>query len=262
MTNPSYTAGYVAALQRFKVAFDEQDMANVFNRSKAKRVPRQLAHRAGLEFAPGATALAYTDSPRKVMPIKSDLQSVLPGTPAKDIHQQVLPQIRAQMQQLHEAAPLLKQVPRTVKRTPALLLSGDSGAGLRHFAETTGREMPKMNGPQRKALNALVHAHELDEASVIAKGNKRIAFGQFGHMSPDVILREHNRIVTLPEHLKPAGQALATVRKPLPGSLAPSALREQDMLKGLVDIGQGARLSRHARKHITNLVHQRFLKSL
>ena len=83
--------------------------------------------------------------------------------------------------------------------------------------------------------------HELAETQVAPSNS----FAGFGHRSPDVILREHNMIQTLPKENEAVGDTFRSIR----------ALGEAPALKATTGFqyGQGPRVSRHARKHLTRL---------
>lgn len=276
MIDANYYRGVQDAFSTFKLAFDERDIDKVFQRSKAVRAPQGLVHEITIpsgqtigKRSRGISAITMNTDPRGRVPVSSDVLSLhkavnpTDATPLKDLKESLLEGATEQLQDAESAFPAIKGLRRAVPNTSApLLLSGDAFTGVRDMADLTGHPLPKLTGPQRRAFNALVHAHELDEAAAMTGRKSRLAFGNMGHASPEVILKEHNRIVTLPEHLRPAGQALATIRKPVPRAPVPFGGPEGRALEGLVDIGRSARLSRHARKHITNLVHNRFLQKL
>lgn len=111
------------------------------------------------------------------------------------------------------------------------------------FLKGMGMPTPPMNAPQRHMLEGVFKGHEMDEAVVQPKGS----FQNFGHLSPDVILREHNRVRTMPAGFEPVQQTMGTLRG-IPGGEA-SALKPYG-----VEYGQSARLSRHARRRITNMI--------
>jgi hypothetical protein len=94
----------------------------------------------------------------------------------------------------------------------------------------------------RRALDAIVKGHELAELQA-----RPSAIGNFhGHLSPDVILREHNMISTLPKDLSSAGEVLREHRLPTEGL---------DLYQHTgLNFGKGGRVSRHARKHLTRMI--------
>ena len=104
--------------------------------------------------------------------------------------------------------------------------------------------MPVIPADQQKMFNAVAKGHELDELSVRPSPGALA----YGHMSPDVVLREHNRIVTLPPGNEQVAAAFRYARIPHEGAeFMPQGMR----------YGQGDRLSRHARKRITETIAQR-----
>jgi hypothetical protein len=104
------------------------------------------------------------------------------------------------------------------------------------------------NPGHRRALDAVMKGHELAETQVKPSNS----FMGFGHRSPDVILREHNMIQTLPADQKPVGDVLRGMREYGEGP----ALK---MTTGF-EYGKGPRISRHARKHLTNLHEQEAIR--
>lgn len=100
-----------------------------------------------------------------------------------------------------------------------------------------------LNPDQHKMLQSMTRGHELDELTV----DPNLTFRNLGHNSPEVILREHNRLATLPEGYAPVKQVLQDFRKDL----------ETPRLNQFgIDYGNSERLSRHARKRITELMHK------
>jgi hypothetical protein len=96
----------------------------------------------------------------------------------------------------------------------------------------------KLTPEQARMSYAINVGHELDE---LGAQPQRSFHGTFGHYSPDVVLREHNRLVTLP----PGNDAVVDIQKKL------REKREAVALKPWLEFGQGERLSRHARRRIT-----------
>lgn len=122
---------------------------------------------------------------------------------------------------------------------------------------------------QQKMLNAVLKGHELDESSVPG----RLGAGQYGHRSPDVIFREHNRLVTLPPGNEEVQTFMKQVRNPRPnantqtlisqmGLTVPARARESTLFPPQIQYGEGARLSRHARRRLTDLAEQKELTQL
>ena len=106
----------------------------------------------------------------------------------------------------------------------------------------------KMTGRQRHMNEATVKTHELDEMQVKPKGS----FVQFGHNSPDVILREHNRSVTMPKEFEPVRRHMKKVR-----NIMGDAQTLKDTFPQF-NYGSGQRLSRHARKRMTDVMERNF----
>ena len=101
-----------------------------------------------------------------------------------------------------------------------------------------GNLAEKLTPEQARMSYAINVGHELDE---LGAQPQRSFYETFGHYSPDVVLREHNRLVTLP----PGHEAVVEMQKRL------REKREAVALKPWLEFGQGERLSRHARRRIT-----------
>ena len=115
-------------------------------------------------------------------------------------------------------------------------------------------KITSMDGKNRRMLDAVVKGHELDEIVVPGNRNTLMDGSGMNHRSPDVILREHNRIMTLPEGYDKVKDTMTNLRSNIG--------READYLANATDssysgkgfeYGQSPRLSRHARKRITQL---------
>jgi hypothetical protein len=127
--------------------------------------------------------------------------------------------------------------------------SGDSVKRLGRFGtiakEMSGGEinlnLPKVAPKSRKMLDAVIKGHELDETKIRPNLSARI----FGHNSADVLMREHNRLTTLPKQYADA--------KNYGHALRAGTDREGEVLGKLIpgySHGQSPRLSRHLRKKI------------
>lgn len=128
--------------------------------------------------------------------------------------------------------------------TKAIINSPVKGDALRFVREFEAAEPSAINAVKtpadRKALEAVMKGHELAETQV----QPGLAARSFGHLSPDVMLREHNMVTTLPEQHGAVKQLMGNLRENTgePTSmLAPYG----------IEYGKSPRLSRHARKHIT-----------
>lgn len=106
-------------------------------------------------------------------------------------------------------------------------------------------------GPRdKKMLNSISTGHEADEAmSPVLQG-----FSQMGHRNPKVILREHNKVTTLPpEH--------AAVRGVMQG--VRQSAGESAVLKRIgINYGEGQRLSRHAIRRLSDAIDRKATKEM
>jgi hypothetical protein len=144
------------------------------------------------------------------------------------------------------------------KQTSGSIISPRRGGflGLLHTPEASARGLPSpTNLPPaaKRAAEAVAKGHELDELSL---GRRQIspAFGAaFGHVSPDVILRERNRLLTLPPGTEGAKDLFGAMRKGNEGSILELATRRAGAgSTPRLGLGytSGPRLSRHARRHV------------
>lgn len=113
---------------------------------------------------------------------------------------------------------------------------------FKHFLKGQGHELPTLNPADKKMLNSVFQGHELDELNT----RPGPALRGFGHLSPDVLLREHNRVATMPKEHENVRKFMQTMR----GSTS-----ETDFLGSHgVDYGNSPRLSRHARRRLSDLM--------
>lgn len=141
---------------------------------------------------------------------------------------------------LHAAAKGKKIFPGSTGHIGKALEESDMGQALKYVSGPA----PRVPASQQKMFHAVMKGHELDEATVPA----RLGAGHFGHRSPDVIFREHNRLATLPK----GNEAVVSSMKHYRGQREGSYL----FPKG-IEYGSGPRLSRHARKRLTALAEQK-----
>lgn len=114
---------------------------------------------------------------------------------------------------------------------------------------------PIVPAAQQKMFHAVSKGHELDESAVpFALGAKA-----FGHNSPDVLFREHNRLVTLPPGNE-AVKGVFTRMRTAQGRNHPVGHTEAALFPPQIPYGEGPRLSRHARKRLTELVEEKAIK--
>jgi hypothetical protein len=126
-------------------------------------------------------------------------------------------------------------------------MSGHIFPGQGSLGNQMGQAAPAFRSipaSQQKMFHAVAKGHELDELSVRPSPGALV----YGHLSPDVILREHNRIVTLPPGNEQISAAFRDLRKTREGL---------DFMPDGMQYGQGERLSRHARKRITEGIARR-----
>lgn len=168
--------------------------------------------------------------------------------------------VSSMIQKVHETYPEvpIDEIKRQVAAQSAdvsswgsTMFSPGKGDAKKFFGKTMGevsapQKVQKAIGAvktpeQRKAMEAVMKGHEVAESQV----KPTSSFLGFGHLSPDVILREHNMITTLPESAAPVRKAVMAIR----------GLGEAPALKAGTgfEFGKGQRISRHARKHLTKM---------
>ena len=115
-------------------------------------------------------------------------------------------------------------------------------------------------GPVKK-FDQMASGHELDESQVRVSN----AFMDLGHLSPDVILREHNRLVSAPERMGLSGFILGKQTTKDMASRAFKNMRVQGgelrrIRKVFPDFryGEGPRLSRGERRRMTQALERDF----
>lgn len=108
--------------------------------------------------------------------------------------------------------------------------------------EVLGSRPPRLDDKNQKMLEAVIKGHELAELQTPdLKGLKEF----YGHRSPEVLLREHNMLTTLPQEYAPTKEFMQALRRP-------GEARHLSEHMG-VQFGESPRVSRHARKHLTRL---------
>jgi len=104
-------------------------------------------------------------------------------------------------------------------------------------------------GQSRMATESLMRGHEMDELALGARKSHLAYAAKATHMSPDVILRERNRLVTMPEKMR---SDVAGVMEPLRGYESPVLEQATRGVSGKgLDYATGPRLSRHARHRVS-----------
>jgi hypothetical protein len=129
---------------------------------------------------------------------------------------------------------------------------GMVGALTGEAAQEVGLPAAKtLTGKGKRAIESVGYGHELDELALGKKKLQPFFGGTFGHAHPDVILRERNRLLTLPPEVRgEVGGVFGKLRQ-VGGE---EALLER-ATRGVSGRGlthtSGPRLSRHARKRIS-----------
>lgn len=106
------------------------------------------------------------------------------------------------------------------------------------------REAGLKTPEHHRMLESIIKGHELDEIRV----KPALRFRNLGHLSPDVILREHNKVTTLGSEHGPVKKFMKSLRKDT---------KESDLIRKVYpsfSYGESPRLSRHTRKKIVNLL--------
>lgn len=122
---------------------------------------------------------------------------------------------------------------------PAIFPGKDNLERQLRSQNTPAANAPEIPKKQKKFLHSIVKGHELDETKV--KSNAGAT--HLGHRSPDVIYREHNRLVTASKDNKEAIEFMKRFREGRESMLFPDRIR----------YGEGQRLSRHARRRLSEL---------
>lgn len=168
------------------------------------------------------------------------------GASPEDTQQVVdtlLKQIPVARQQIHDS-PLVPGYINLPKK-------GDPGAIVRN-AISPGAE--PMTPNEHIFNNALVTTHENAERQVLQGGRHNVATAPLGHFSPEVLLREHNMVTTLPPEAERVRGMWQKARDVHGDSVLLSNL-------GL-NYGSSPRVSRHAIKHLSRIAEEEVLKTV
>ena len=131
--------------------------------------------------------------------------------------------------------------------------SGDAFKALKDRFPDGRFEGVSVSPKGRKHLEAIIQQHELDELVVPRFGGGQLTGKKalpmwYGHNGPDVILREHNRLVTSPPEVREeVTRFMKTVRQ---SDETPSIANH---VPGF-NYGETPRLSRHARRRIVQVM--------
>ena len=214
-----------------KIAFDEAAAAKVLSLAKKIQLPKASARIMPL----------MAGGPELTKSLNQTIgQLKMLGIGAKEL----LPQAIATFKNTPGAAVL--------KRGKAIFPGGKGGPmgvegsvrGIQRMIRGLLPELEKVPAGQQKMLNAILKGHELDEVAV--KGS--MGAGGMGHRSPDVIFREHNRVATLPRGYDETKKFMSGMR----GFAEAPALMPKE-----IEYGTGPRLSRHARRHLTENINDK-----
>lgn len=216
-----------------KIAFGPYDA------DKVLKVVKRIQVRAG-----GRAGTAYAGSPGVTKSRKEFVATLVDaGLPRSEITKELV----------NVAVPV-----RGFIRKGPTVLTPERGGGakflrtdptVRMISKDTPRAVRSVKTPaQHKMLESVLKGHELAETQV----KPTWGMGHFGHRSPDVLLREHNMLTTLPKGMEPVGNTMRALR----AGREASALREFTGVK----FGKGSRYSRHARKRLLELYQKNFDK--
>lgn len=152
--------------------------------------------------------------------------------------------IRANMQQVHNRMGV--NTTHAVPSGKVYAGRGNASDAFKRLGFDTGTVSPKGN----KALNSVVMNHEMDEArSTVSQASKSGHSFNNVHLSPAILLKEHNNLKTL---RGPGSREARTVM---------GNLRNMGGEQGLIDLkfpgyehGKSPRLSRHAIRRMTDVL--------
>jgi hypothetical protein len=211
-----------------KVAFSPADAAKVLKSVKGRTF--KGGDRLGLGFA---TVQSKPQVQRQVHRTIADAEAA--GVKGKALQA---------VRESTEAALTDPESPVHWSRAKAYMMSPAKGDFSRFIRDVGGKSQLK-TPLQKRMGEAIVKGHELDELTMANKRMSKNVFLPVGHLSPDVILREHNKIVTSP---KPVRDAVYSTMKPFREA-------ESDALSQFgVNYGKSPRFSRHARRRITDMM--------
>jgi hypothetical protein len=240
-----------------KVAFDMNAAGQVLRVAKKLTLPKAASRVAGrLADNIGASKsmrLGMVSSPMAAMPPKSTnafvgkIQSLAPEHARSALGEQLGSQIAA-------TAPLQNLVAHPSTRHTGAILRGTRGPTLDRAIYAAGEggaigAVPRLTPEQMKMRNAVFRGHEVDELRAGRGTGQQLSSANFMHASPDVIFKEHNRVATLPQAMQPVGQYMRNMRQAGEGNAFFGPFKKQ--------YGVGPRLSRHARRRMTESLERR-----
>ena len=229
-----------------KTAISPKDLARVAHLAKKFAVPKWLRADVYKQVPKGPFTVFRTDKTTKAIDqpnVWGSLLAFMDRTKSPAI-------LPGRKGGIHAFKPKLDEL----KEYATMREAGTLPAELKQFGpKISVKDVPSVSalaGKEKATLSRLSQAHELDEAHAAKRyGMKTIGIG--GHAHPDVLLKEHNRLVTLPPD---AGSNLFRFARKLEVPL-PIPYEFKGQAKTW-KFGEGGRVSRHERKAIAN----KFLK--
>jgi hypothetical protein len=233
-----YHAGATAAL--IKLGFGPQDAARVSQVAKKIKLPKASQRILGGATGGGPAGLA---NPRR---IKEDLSSISGlANKVKDTGTDMGKLMGHQLNAMVQASQPLAAVSKRLPQGAIIPGKGNTDTFLRkRLGEQIDARLPQVGPKDKRMINSIIDGHELDETLV--RGG--LAVRGVGHRSPDVLLREHNRVTTLPKEYGGSREFMKSMR----GSTGETGLFQN--IDPRLAYGDSPRLSRHARKRITELM--------
>lgn len=232
-----------------KTAYGPQDAARVLRLAKAKQLPKASA-KVGRDLVPSTFQASKT----------SRLGKAVRGGAGPGTGLSIIPNEKT-YQRLHRLKPEDTAELKKFTRGKDIVLPGE-GSFHKQLKRSAGKykgKLPKLDGQNKKMLESIVKGHELDEiqaarkAGRMGKGMSPVTKAQ-GHVSPDILFREHNRVSTLPKGYEGARDTMRGLRK---------SRREDTHFKRFgMEYGSGPRLSRHARKRMTEALETRHAREV
>ena len=136
--------------------------------------------------------------------------------------------------------------PEAWSRGKDFMISPGKGDAAKMFRGLGVPGMEAVKTPKQRMMGeAYMKGHEMAEMAGLKKPMQ--SFRAAGHMSPEVILKEHNMLVTSPKSVREAWTPAMTALRQPAGEAA--ALKHVG-----VEYGKSPRFSRHARKRIAELL--------
>lgn len=227
MRQSSYEEGAHAALT--KLGFGPEDAHQVLQAVKQRTLPRRMMEEIQMAHLP--SYFSEREARKQFRNAAGPATSRGPAASVRDAkayNPYVTPEHLA-MERKHTPPAGIFSIPR-----------GDATSLLRR----SGAPLPEFTPGQRKMLDAVAKGHELDELQLRHVSPMTYTWG---HVSPEVLFREHNKIVTMPPDMDPVRRATQGLRQ---------ATGEAEVLRDALQdfgftFGEGERLSPAMRKAMT-----------